>query len=100
MGFFGFVFWMVVLYFAFKWWTRHERRHAVYGPQKGWYDSGEFYDRRPRKLGRKAEQALARNAEEQQSYIESLESRVSELEERLDFTERLLAERKETVGQV
>jgi hypothetical protein len=31
--------------------------------------------------------------EEQRSYIESLESRVLQLEERLDFTERLLASR-------
>lgn len=100
MGFSGFVFWMVVLYCAFRWWTRHERRHAVYGPQNGWYDSGEFYGRRPRKLARKLEQKLARNADEQQAYIDSLESRVSELEERLDFTERLLAERKEKVSQV
>ena len=100
MGFFGFVFWMVVLWLAFRWWTRYEKRNArVYPPQNGWYDSGEFYDRRPRKLGRKLEQRLARNADEQQAYIDSLESRVSELEERLDFTERLLAERREPVTQ-
>jgi hypothetical protein len=96
MGFFGFVFWMAMLWFAFRWWTRHERRRArVYGPQNGWYDSGEFYDRQPRKLERKRE----KSTNEQQAYIESLETRVSELEERLDFTERLLAERREPVSQ-
>jgi hypothetical protein len=34
----------------------------------------------------------------QQEYIDSLETRVSELEERLDFTERLLAERRESAA--
>ncbi|MFL5547813.1 MAG: hypothetical protein ACJ8AQ_09705 [Gemmatimonadales bacterium] len=33
--------------------------------------------------------------EVRQDYIDSLESRISELEERLDFTERLLASRQE-----
>jgi hypothetical protein len=99
MGFFGFVFWMVVLWVAFRWWTRYERRTAGYAPQNGWYDSGEFYGRRPRKLDRKLEKKLARSADDQQAYIDSLESRVSELEERLDFTERLLAERREPVTQ-
>ena len=100
MSFFGFVFWMVVLWLAYRWWTRYERRTArVPGPQNGWYDSGEFYDRRPRKLERKLEQKLAHSAGEQQAYIDSLEARVTELEERLDFTERLLAERKEPVSQ-
>lgn len=37
-----------------------------------------------------------RELEEQRTYIESLESRVSQLEERLDFTERLLASRPGT----
>jgi hypothetical protein len=96
MGFFGFVFWLVVLWCAFRWWTRHERRRvAAYGPYNGWYDSGEFYGRRPRKLERKE----PKPAPDQQAYIESLEARVTELEERLDFTERLLSERRETVGQ-
>lgn len=34
-----------------------------------------------------------RELEEQRAYLESLESRVLQLEERLDFTERLLATR-------
>jgi hypothetical protein len=97
MGFFGFVFWLVVLWCAFRWWTRHERRQVAmyYGPYDGWYDSGEFYGQRPRKIERKER----KQASDQQAYIESLEARVTELEERLDFTERLLAERREPVGQ-
>ncbi|HEU5303730.1 MAG TPA: hypothetical protein VFU40_03715 [Gemmatimonadales bacterium] len=96
MGFFGLVFWMLVLWCAFRWWTRYERRRVpAYGPYSGWYDSGEFYDRRPREPA----QRRSESAENQQAYIESLESRVSELEERLDFTERLLAERREPASQ-
>ena len=36
--------------------------------------------------------------EVRQDYIDSLESRISELEERLDFTERLLAKRQEGIA--
>jgi hypothetical protein len=93
MGFFGFLFWMAVLWFAFRWWQRREVRAMArnYGFYNGWYDSGEFDGRRARKIGRKSRE----HVEEQQAYIDSLESRVTELEERLDFTERLLAERRE-----
>jgi cell division protein FtsB len=40
----------------------------------------------------------SREPAEQRSYVDALETRVTELEERLDFTERLLAGRKETSG--
>jgi hypothetical protein len=93
MSFFGFVFWMVVIWMIVRHLQRREGRRMV-GATSGWYDSGEFYH--PRKVNRKqAGQLLG----EQHQYIESLESRVSELEERLDFTERLLAERREPVSQ-
>jgi uncharacterized coiled-coil protein SlyX len=36
--------------------------------------------------------------DDQQPYIESLESRIAELEERLDFTERLVAGKGESVA--
>jgi hypothetical protein len=36
--------------------------------------------------------------EERESYIDALETRVSDLEARLDFTERLLAGRREMAG--
>jgi hypothetical protein len=38
----------------------------------------------------------ARSEKHGQDYIDALETRVSELEERLDFTEQLLAERRQT----
>ena len=98
MGFFGFVFWMVVIWMAIRFWHRREGRRMVglrgYAPNSGWYDSGEFYNSR----GREVRKQRREIAGDQQQYIESLESRVSELEERLDFTERLLAERREPVG--
>ena len=92
MGFFGFVFWMVVIWMIIRHMQKRENRRMV-GVTGGWYDSGEFYSpRRARKLARKA-------MGDEQHYIESLETRVTELEERLDFTERLLANRRDPVGQ-
>lgn len=99
MGFFGFLFWIAVLWFAFRAWRRWEsremRRARGYGAYNGWYDSGEFYGRRSERSGTKR----LENAEDQQTYIDTLERRVTELEERLDFTERLLAERRELATQ-
>jgi hypothetical protein len=39
-----------------------------------------------------------REMDEQRTYVDSLERRVADLEERLDFTERLLAERSSVAG--
>ena len=50
-------------------------------------------------IPRRRRRKLARQAQgDQQQYIDSLESRVSELEERLDFTERLLLGAGKRVG--
>jgi hypothetical protein len=102
MGFFGFVFWMVVLCFAFRALGRWQRRRWLmaeprgYGRPSGWYDSSEFYaPRNPGLAPRRQEKT-----EDQREYIDALESRVSELEERLDFTERLLSERRQTEKSV
>ena len=38
---------------------------------------------------------VERELDEQREYVDSLERRVAELEERLDFTERLLAQRNQ-----
>jgi hypothetical protein len=91
MGFFGFVFWMVVLWLVFRACTRWQRRRwMTAGPRGyGWYDSSEFYA--PRNLGRVPRRE---KSEDRQEYIDALESRISDLEERLDFTERLLATRR------
>jgi hypothetical protein len=98
MGFFGFVFWMVVIWMAIRFWHRREGRRMVgphgYAPNSGWYDSGEFYNSRRREI----KKSRRDNAGDQQSHIDALETRVNELEERLDFTERLLAERREPVS--
>ena len=99
MGFFGFVFWMVVIWMAIRFWHRREGRRMVgpqgFAPNGGWYDSGEFYHAR----GRDTKKNRGETAGDQQQYIEALESRLSQLEERLDFTERLLTERREPVKQ-
>jgi energy-converting hydrogenase Eha subunit G len=41
---------------------------------------------------------LERELDEHRVYVDGLERRVAELEERLDFTERLLAQRSESVS--
>ena len=98
MGFFGFVFWMFVIWMGFRYWHRREGRRMIgprgYAPSSGWYDSGEFYNTRGREVKKHRRDAAA----DQQQYIDALETRVSQLEERLDFTERLLAERREAGG--
>ena len=95
MGFFGFMFWMFMIWMAIRFWHRREGRRMVgprdYAPNSGWYDSGEFYDPRVRRL----KKGRRDNSADPQQYIEALETRVNELEERLDFTERLLAKRHE-----
>jgi hypothetical protein len=54
--------------------------------------------RRWERLGEGGASRVSREQEDQRSYVEALETRVSELEERLDFTERLIAGRKESPG--
>lgn len=71
MGFFGMLFWIVVLWLVYRAWRRSHPCVAV--------ESGGHRGR---------EVALS---DERQDYIDALESRLTELEERLDFTERLLA---------
>jgi hypothetical protein len=89
MGFFGMLFWVVVLWFVIKAWRRSERFVGVSprGYWPGWYRR-DRYD-----ATLVAGSGTGRDT--RQDYIDSLESRLSELEERLDFTERLLAGRAE-----
>lgn len=97
MGFFGLVFWLVVAWLVFRA-VRRCGYYALprgYGRPSGWYDSGEFYAPKPPRAAPRRRDP----SPEQQDYIDALETRVSELENRLDFTERLLAERKESVTQ-
>ena len=46
--------------------------------------------------GREGSPRLERELDEHRVYVEGLERRVAELEERLDFTERLLADRSQS----
>jgi hypothetical protein len=72
---FAWMFWLIPLLF-FCMMTRHWRRGHWGHPR---YASS----RTPREL------------DEQRDYVDSLERRVADLEERLDFTERLLAQRNQ-----
>jgi hypothetical protein len=93
MHFFGMIFCLAVLWMAFRAFRRRERWAMMgprgYGRYGGWYDSSEFYTPRPGGIEPKSREQL----QNQQEYIDSLETRVSELEERLDFTERLISGR-------
>ena len=72
MGFFGMLFWIVVLWFVIRAWRRSQSCVAV---TTGYAPRGSA------------------RRDDREEYIDSLESRLTELEERLDFTERLLASR-------
>jgi hypothetical protein len=95
MGFFGFLFWLAVAWLVLRAFRRSRYCMAMgsrgYGRVGGWYDSGEFYGPKTRGMGPRRREP----AGNQQDYIDALETRVSELENRLDFTERLLAERRD-----
>jgi hypothetical protein len=78
MGFFGMIFWFAVIWFAFR-------------AFRSWDRCGSRGFRGDRRLGQS-------DVEDQQPYIDSLETRVAELEERLDFTERLVAGRREVAS--
>jgi hypothetical protein len=86
MGFFGMLFWIAVFWLAYRWW-RGPVRYVAVGPTA----YGAAWHRRYR-----YEPAERTRPDAQQEYIDALESRVSDLEERLDFTERLLANRRES----
>ena len=87
MGFFGMLFWIVVLWLVIRALRRSDRCVAV-GPTgywPGWY------------RGHRSEMRdTSRNVRtDRDDYIDALETRISQLEERLDFTERLLSSRSE-----
>ena len=73
---FAWMFWLLPFLF-FCMMARHRRRerwaHSFPGPSPG----------------------TARELDEHREYVDGLERRVAELEERLDFTERLLARRNQ-----
>lgn len=89
----AFLFWLIPLFF-FAMVTRRRRweRWAMMGPRDEMMMGGWRYRDRYR-----ADTALDHSArqelEQQQGYIEALETRVAELEARLDFTEQLVGQR-------
>lgn len=90
MGFFGMLFWIVVVWLVIRAWHRRSERCLAMGPREyapGWYARDRYGDRH---AGSRSQPDTGR-----QEYIDALETRLTELEERLDFTERLLASREE-----
>jgi hypothetical protein len=79
MGFFGMLFWIAVFWLAFR----------TIRSWNGCGSRGYMGERHPERRA---------SVEDQQPYIDALESRVSELEERLDFTERLVAGKRESAA--
>jgi cytochrome c-type biogenesis protein CcmH/NrfG len=95
MWFFGWMFWVVpLLIFAAVMRRRRWERWAMMGPRGygpyGWW--GPWQQPRWRESQTAAPRA---DQDQQQAYIDSLETRIAQLEERLDFTERLLEGRRE-----
>jgi hypothetical protein len=90
MGFFGMLFWIVVVWLVIRAWHRRSERCLAIGPREyapGWYDRDRYSET--------GFTSRTRRDTSRQEYIDALETRLSELEERLDFTERLLASRGE-----
>ena len=91
------IFWVVVLVI---WATRHRRfgrRWVMVGP--GWHPAAYvLHDGGPAPLAATRRTRGDREAREvreaRDAEVDALESRIAELEQRLDFTERLLAERR------
>ncbi|HYF40220.1 MAG TPA: hypothetical protein VD930_11060 [Gemmatimonadales bacterium] len=88
MGFFGMLFWLLVIWMVIRAWHRRSERCLAIGPDgytRGWSHRDRYRD---------SEVAMrTRTDSGRQEYIDALETRLTELEERLDFTERLLASR-------
>jgi hypothetical protein len=78
MGFFGMLFWLLIIWLAVK----------AFRSYAGCGRASRSFDRTYR----------TESLDDQQPYIDALESRVAELEERLDFTERLVAGRREAAS--
>ncbi len=79
----GWLLWIVVAFLIWRAMASHRYRHRTHRMQR-WAQSDSFG---PLSAG------PPRELEQHRSYIDALETRVTELEERLDFTERLLAGR-------
>mgnify|MGYP001466574452 CR=1 FL=1 len=86
------IFWMVMAFVVLTMISRRaRRRQAGWGPGGPW-EWSQWDERRRGRVDRSApaEPRLQKQLADQQDSIETLESRINELENRLDFTERLL----------
>jgi len=83
---FAWLFWLVPLFFFFAL-MRGARWALGYGGCGGWLG-----DRNTMHRGRRNRQSFQ---DSQDSYVEELERRISDLEEKLEFTERLVSGRKD-----
>lgn len=97
------MFWIVTLVFWSMAARRRQRwawrRWEMMGPPTWWYGPHALHDgawSRGARRGRGGPSMPARREpdEDESSQVEVLESRIAELEQRLDFTERLLAGRE------
>ena len=95
----GWVFWVVIPFFFFAFFRGGRRwgNPSMHRKMKRTMQQHIRAGARPDDgdLDYKQDEELA----EHRHYIDELEKRVAELENRLDFTERLLAGRRESVGQ-
>jgi len=93
---FGLMFWLVVcMFFAVVARRRRWERWAMMGRPRGYPVYPGWWDSREWRTPRREPATRRQGSEEQQEYIDALESRVAQLEERLDFTEQLLAGRRD-----
>lgn len=90
------IFWMVLGFVGLMMISRRARRHARWGRRgpRGWSEWKEGR-RGPVEGSAATEPWLEKKLVDQQDSIETLESRINELENRLDFAERLLIGRHE-----
>lgn len=80
---FAWMFWMVPLFFCFAMMRR--RRWERWAMAQGYYRAGAGG----------SGSGLQREVESQRTSIEELEHRIAQLEEKLDFTERLVTGRRD-----
>jgi hypothetical protein len=95
------IFWLVVaLFFAFRSQRRYMRRRWAMGGPFGYapFGWGPWSGARNSQWAQQGQQVPAIPqplAQPDRTLVESLESRIAELEQRLEFAERLMANRKD-----
>ena len=98
MFFFPMMFWLAVIFFVMhssrrrRWRRWAMMEHGAIGGGAGPY---ALYLAHERGLERGLAARRRRDSPDDATLVEQLESRIAELEQRLDFTERLLAARRE-----